>query len=69
MKPADPRELLDIALFNARRLSRDLGMMAPDALGVERPEMAHHYVRDRHASALHGLICDLEEAMKKEPTP
>lgn len=30
MKPADPREAMQIALFNARRLVRDLGMLAPD---------------------------------------
>jgi len=65
MMAADRRELLDIALFNARRLARDLWMLEPDALGVEGRDMMHHYVRDRHASALRGLISDLEEAVKK----
>lgn len=69
MTPADPRELLDIALLHARRLARDLWMLEPDALGVEGRDMMHHYTRDRHASALRGLIADLEEAVKKEPTP
>ena len=65
MTPADPRELLDIAMLHARRLARDLWMMEPDALGVAGEDMAHRYVRDRHASALRGLIADLEEAVKK----
>lgn len=66
MKPADPREAMQIALFNARRLVRDLGMLEPDALGIESPNMMHRYTRDRHASALRGLIADLEEAVKEE---
>lgn len=65
MTPADPRELLDIALLHARRLARDLWMLEPDALGVEGRDMMHRYTRDRHASALRGLISDLEEAVKK----
>ena len=65
MTPADPRELLDIALLHARRLARDLWMLEPDALGIESPDMMHRYTRDRHASALRGLIADLEEAVKE----
>jgi len=69
MTPPDRHELLDDALSHARRLARGLGMMEPDALGIASAGMTHHYVRDRHASALHGLICDLEDALKKEATP
>lgn len=69
MTPANPRELIEIALIHAKRLARDLSMMEPDALGIASEGMTHHYVRDRHASALRGLIYDLEEAMMKETTP
>lgn len=66
MTPPDRHELLDDALSHARRLARGLRMMEPTALGIANEGMAHRYVRDRHASALHGLIVDLEDALKKE---
>lgn len=69
MKPADPREVMDLARFRLRQAARLLEMLPSDALGIASEDMAHHYVRDRHASALHGLICDLEEAMMKATTP
>jgi len=65
MTPPDQKELLSVALFNARRLSRDLGMMEPDALGVDGM-VTHHYRRDAGMAAVARIILDLEAAMKKE---
>lgn len=66
MNPPDPREVMDLAHRRLLQASRLLEMLPSDALGIASEDMAHHYVRDRHASALHGLICDLEEKLKKE---
>lgn len=65
MKPADPREVMDLALFNARRLMRDLGMLEPDALGIAGT-ITHYYVRDAHIANIARVVVDLEE--KKEGT-
>lgn len=67
MKPADPREAMQIALFNARRLVRDLGMLAPDALGVAGL-VTHYYERDAAIATVSRVVVALEEAVKKEPT-
>lgn len=67
MKPADPREAMQIALFNARRLVRDLGMLAPDALGVAGLG-THYYERDAAIATVSRVVVALEEAMEKEPT-
>lgn len=69
MKPADPREAMQIALFNARRLVRDLGMLAPDAFGVALVgHIGPRNVRDVHISSVARVVVALEEAMEKEPT-
>ena len=67
MTPADPREAMQIALFNARRLVRDLGQLPADALGIASEGMAHHYVRDAALADAARIAATLADAMK-EPT-
>lgn len=65
MTPPSRRELFEAAIFDATRLSRDLGMMAPDALGRCRTT-AHYYRRDDLMAVVTRIIVDLKEAMEKE---
>lgn len=65
MTPADPREAMQIALFNARRLVRDLGMLSPDALGIGG-SVTHHYVRDAAIADAARIAATLADAMEKE---
>lgn len=64
MKPADPVEAIDIALFNARRLVRDLRQISPDALGIGG-SVTHYYERDAAIAAVARVVVLLEEAKKK----
>jgi len=66
MTPANPRELMDEALLHARRLSKVLGMMSPDALGIAVNGVTHHYRRDAARSAVARIILDLEAVKTKE---
>ena len=66
MTPADPREAMQIALFNARRLVRDLGQLPADALGIAGG-ITHYYVRDAALADAARIAATLADAMK-EPT-
>ena len=65
MTPADPREAMQIALFNARRLVRDLGQLPPDALGIGG-QTTHHYVRDAAIADAARIAATLADAMEEE---
>lgn len=69
MKPADPVEAIDIALFNARRLVRDLRQISPEALGIGG-SVTHYYERDAAIAAVSRVVVVLEQAKlsMKEPT-
>lgn len=66
MTPADPREAMQIALFNARRLVRDLRQLPADAMGIGGAT-THYYVRDAAIADAARIAATLTDAMK-EPT-
>lgn len=69
MTPPDTREAMQIALFNARRLIRDLGMLAPDTFGVALVgRIGPRDVRDVHISNVARIVVALESALEKELT-
>lgn len=65
MTPPDTREAMQIALFNARRLVRDLNQIPADALGIGGAT-THHYVRDAAIADAARIAATLAEAMEKE---
>lgn len=71
MKAADPKEAIDIALFDAQRLVRDLRQISPDALGIGG-SVTHYHERDAAIAAVSRVVVLLEEAKAKlsmkEPT-
>ncbi len=68
MTPASPRELLEVALFEARRLLRLLRAMPAGALGTAG-SVTHYDRREAHIASVASMCVDLEEAMKKETAP
>lgn len=69
MKPPPQEVLTEDALLHARRLSKTLGMMSPDALGIAVNGQTHHYRRDAARSAVARIIIDLEAVKTKESAP
>ena len=65
MTPANPRELMEVALFEARRLLRLLRAMPSGSLGAAG-SVTHYDRREAHIAAVASVCVDLEEAMKKE---
>ena len=65
MTPAYPRELMEVALFEARRLLRLLRAMPAGSLG-SAGSVTHYDRREAHIAAVASVCVDLEEAMKKE---
>ena len=65
MTPANPRELMEVALFEARRLLRLLRAMPSGSLGAAG-SVTHYDRREAHIAAVASVCVDLEDAMKKE---
>lgn len=63
MTPANPRELLEVALFEARRLLRLLRAMPAGSLG-SAGSVTHYDRREAHIAAVASVCVDLEDAMK-----
>ncbi len=68
MTPVNPRERLEVALLEARRLLRLLRAMPAGALGTAG-SVTHYDRREAHIAAVASVCVDLEEAMKKETAP
>ena len=68
MTPANPRELMEVALFEARRLLRLLRAMPSGSLGAAG-SVTHYGRREAHIASVASMCVDLEEAMKKEAAP
>ena len=65
MSPVNPRERLEVALLEARRLLRLLRAMPAGSLG-SAGSVTHYDRREAHIAAVASVCVDLEEAMKKE---